>query len=247
MARVGKHGVSPATPQNILFGAGTIHKNLVYSGTDVYSLTADTKFVAGKTYYTRSGSSPDYVYTATTQNVGASVTANTYYEKTIESGSWNFDASIIGATSGGSKFTIQPEISNVEIDGALVKAKGLSDVKTGETASLEINFAELNSELIKMAVIGSDGVSEDSSYDLIESKSQIAAGDYLNNIAFVGSTLSGTKIIVILDNALCTSGLELEGKNKEAGVVTMTFECYAPLSGDLDTLPYHIYYPSTSA
>ena len=159
---------------------------------------------------------------------------------------WNFDESIIGATSGGSKLTITPEVTSIEADGALVKAKGL-EVKTGEVATLEINFLELTKELIKYAIIGNDGTSEDTAnYDLVESKADIATGDYLENIAFVGKTLEGKNIIVILDNALCTSGLELEGKNKEAGVITLTFECHAELTSDLDTLPFKIYYPKAT-
>ena len=62
MAKAGKHGVTATTPQNIAFGAGTIHKNLVYT-TPVYSKTSDSALTTGKTYYTRSGSSPNYTYT----------------------------------------------------------------------------------------------------------------------------------------------------------------------------------------
>lgn len=72
-------------------------------------------------------------------------------------------------------------------------------------------------------------------------------GDYLQNIAFVGKTLGGKNIIVIMDNALCTSGLESNGENKKEGVGTYTFACHADLDSDLDTLPYHIYYPKTLA
>ena len=46
---------------------------------------------------------------------------------------------MVGATSGGSKFEIIPEVTQVEVDGALVAVAEL-DVKTGETASMEINF-----------------------------------------------------------------------------------------------------------
>ena len=197
MAKAGKTGVTTNTPKKILFGAGTIHKNLVYTA-------------------------------------GSGQTA----------GSWNFEDSIIGATSGGSKVTITPEITTIEADGAMVKVKGL-DVKTGEVAEMEINFLELTKDLIKSAVIGTDGTSADSTYDLIESKADIEAGDYFENIAFVGKTLGGKKIIFIMDNALCTSGFESEGANKEAGVGTYTFACYADIDSDLDTLPYHIYYPKT--
>lgn len=241
MAIAGKHGVTSTTPQNIAFGAGTIHKNLKYTDA-TYSKTSDVALVDDKDYYTRSGTSPNYTYTKVASpnvsNIGS------YYELTA--GGWNFDTSIIGATSGGSKCTITPEISNIEVDGALVKIKDISDVKTGGTATMEVNFLELNKEVLKRATLGQDGTSADDGYDLIEDKALIESGDYLENIAFVGKTLDGRKIIVILDNALCTNGMEMEGKNKEAGVIAMTFECYADNEGGLDTLPWHIYYPKTA-
>lgn len=193
--KAGKTGVTTGTPKNILFGAGTVHKNLKYDS----------------------------------------------YAKT-----WNFEESIIGATSGGSKLSIVPEFVDVEADGALVVVKGLK-VKTGETAEMELNLLELTKDIIKSAIIGKDGTSSDTNYDLIESKADIEEGDYLENIAFVGKKLDGKNIIVIMDNALCTSGFESEGKNKEAGVGKYTFVCHADLESELDTLPYHIYYPKTVA
>lgn len=199
MSKFGKTGVTASTPKNIMFGAGTIHKNLVY----------------------------------TPGEAGAA-------------GSWNFANSIIGATSGGSKISIVPEVTKVEVDGVMVAAKGLS-VKTGETATMEINFIELSPEIIKTATIGQDGTSADEAFDLIESKASITAGDFYDNIAFVGQTLDGRNIIVIMDNALCTSGFAQEGKSKEGSVGTYTFECHAELESDLDKLPWHIYYPKATA
>ena len=185
----GNNGVSANTVQNIVFGAGTIHKGLKFA-----------------------------------------------------SSSWNFDESCVGATKGGSTLSITPEFYSVEPDGSTVAIKDFKR-KVGETAKLEVNFLELTADLIKSAVIGANGTSEDSTYDVIESKEAIAEGDYWENIAFVGETLNGENIIVILDNALCTSGLTLEGKNKEEGVGKYTFECHADASESLTTLPYHIYYP----
>lgn len=199
MASYGKHGVTASTPKNIMFGAGTIHKNLTY-----------------------------------TAGTGGSA------------GSWNFNDSIIGATQGGSKITIEPEFTDIDVDGALVLVKGLK-VKTGETAKMEINYLELTKDIIKDAIIGQNGTSSDSNFDLIESKASLADGDYYDNIAFVGKILDGRNIIVIMDNALCTSGFEAEGKNKTEAVGKYTFECHADLTGDLDTLPYHIYYPKITA
>ena len=193
MSKEGKNGVTTKTPKNILFGAGTIHKNLKYTES-----------------------------------------------------AWNFADSIVGATSGGSTLSIVPEITTIEVDGALVTVKELQK-KTGETATMEINFIELSKDLLKAALIAQDGSSEDTNYDLLESKPDIVAGDYWENVAFVGKTLDGRNIIVIMDNALCTSGLELSGANKDTAKPALTFTCHADLESDMDTLPYHIYYPKDAA
>ncbi len=193
MSKAGKNGVTSKTPQNIPFGAGTIHKNLKY-----------------------------------TEGTG-----------------WNFEESLYGATSGGSKFSYVPEITTVEIDGVLVKAKQF-DKKTGETAKMEINLAELSADTIKTAIVGKTITSEDTKFTKIISKADIETGDYWENIAFVGETFKGEKIIVIMGNALCTSGFEIEGKNKEAGVLAATFECSADPdeeNQEFNVLPVQIYYP----
>lgn len=166
--------------------------------------------------------------------------------KYTEGTGWNFAESLVGATSGGSKLSIVPEITTIDVDGVHVKAKGL-DEKTGEKASMELNLIELTKDIIKAATFAKDGVSADADYDLIESKASIDEGDYWENIAFVGKTLKGKNIIAILDNALCTSGFEQEGKTKEGTVGKYTFESYAELDSELDTLPWHIYYPKATA
>ena len=193
MAKTGYSGITKATPNNILFGAGTIHKNLKYS-----------------------------------------------------EGAWNFEESLVGATSGGSKLSYVPEITPIELDGADVFIAEL-DVKTGETGSMEVNFAELTQDLIKSAIIGKDGESEDTNYNLIQSKGDIEEGDYWENIAFVGRNLKGKFMIVIMENAICTSGLELEGKAKENSVGAWKFEPRASLEGAHNVLPIKIYTPKTTA
>lgn len=160
---------------------------------------------------------------------------------------WNFDESLICATSGGSKLSIVPEFYDVPVDGALVKVKGLT-VKVGETATLEINPIELKPEILNMAVIGDKKASATATgYTEMTSRAIINEGDYVENLGYVGKTIEGKPIIIIFDNALCTSGLELEGKNKEAAVPKFTFECFANLSPEADTLPWHIYYPTPAA
>lgn len=191
----GRHGVTDKTAKNILFGAGTIHRNL--------------KYVTGT--------------------------------------GWNYKESLVGATSGGSKLSIIPEIYDVPADGANVKTKGLR-VKTGETASMEVNLLELTQDIVAASTLGEIGESEDETFILIQSKADIVEGDYWENISFVGRTLEGKPIIAILPDALCTSGFEPEGKSKEGAIGKFTFECHADPAedGDLDKLPWKIYYPKVA-
>ena len=190
--REGKHGVTASTPKNVLFGAGTIHKNLRHTD-----------------------------------------------------GAWNFAESLVGATSGGSKFSIVPEVTPIELDGALVAVKGLNK-KTGEVAEMEVNFAEFKSDLVATAALAEIVESDVEGFDMIKSKSDIVEGDYWENIAFVGKLLDGTNVIFIMDNALCTSGLEVDAKNKEQTIPPATFACNADIDGELDKLPWRMYRPTVA-
>ena len=170
---------------------------------------------------------------------------NLAFNKSGEPKKWS--GTVVGATSGGTKLTITPEILNIDVDGVLVKAKGLTH-KIGETAQLETNMIEVSNEFVKSTIIGKSGTSEDDRFDVIESKAHIEDTDYIENFGYVGFMTDGTPIIIIFDYALCTSGISLEGKNKEAAVIPATFECYADLSEGLTaTLPYHIYTAKATA
>ena len=168
--------------------------------------------------------------------------------KYITESGWNFAESCVGATKGGSSVKIEPEFYSVEPDGSTVAIKDFKR-KIGEKATMEINLIELTEDIIKAAIVGASQTSDISStdYTLFTSKEDIEEGDYWENIAFVGETLDGKNIIVILPNALCTSGLSLDGKNGEESVGKYTFECHADVSTSLTTLPYKIYYPKTTS
>ena len=166
--------------------------------------------------------------------------------KYTEGSGWNFAETCVGATSGGSKLSIVPEVYDVPVDGADVLVKGLR-VKTGEKATMEVNLIELSAAMIAAAAMGVLGDSEMANYDMIESKPDIEIGDYWDNIAFVGKMLNNEPVIAILENALCTTGFEQEGKNKEGSVGKYTFECHADPESDMDKLPWKIYYPKATA
>lgn len=169
--------------------------------------------------------------------------AGTYHKNLkFASGSWTGDC--IGATSGGGKVSIVGEFLDLELDGALVKAKGLT-VKQGGTATMEVNFVELSADMLKTTTLMKEGESDADGFTMLQDKARIEEGDYLTDFGFVGYTADGSKqIVVIFDYALCTSGLELEAKNKDKSVVKATLEAYSDIDGDLDTLPVRIYYPT---
>lgn len=159
-------------------------------------------------------------------------------------GKWTGD--ILGATNGGGKISIVGEFYDLPVDGALVKVKGLT-VKNGGTVTAEVNFAELSTDVMKMATLFEEGESDAEGFTMLKDKAAIQEGDYVENFGFVGYTANNAKqIIFIMENALCTSGMELEPKPKEAAVVKLTMECYANNEGDLDTLPVKIYYPNAA-
>lgn len=168
--------------------------------------------------------------------------AGTYHKDLkFEGSAWS--GTCIGATSGGGKLAIAGELVDMELDGALVKVKGLT-VKQGGTASMEVNYVELSTDMLKTSTLFEVGESDAEGFTMLKDKAHITEGDYLENFGFVGMTADGSKqIIVIFDYALCTSGLELEGKNKENSVIKATLEAAADIEGDLDTLPVRIYYP----
>ena len=161
---------------------------------------------------------------------------------------WN--GTVLGATSGGSSIKITPEVLDVEIDGALALAKGLA-VMQGGTGEAEVNFAEINKDILTMTTLG-EVINEDaehavSGFDCIQTKNAITEGDYVENLGFVGYTADQSKqIIVIMDFALCKSGFQLDPKNKENSVVKATFTAYGDIDTDLDRLPIRIYYPRES-
>lgn len=194
MSVIGKHGISATTPENILLGAGTWHRNLRWDA---------------------------------------------------ETQQWTGD--ILGATNGGGKISITGEFYDIPVDGQLVKVKGLV-VKQGGTVTCEATFAELSTNVMKMATLFEEGASDVEGFTMLKDKAAIVEGDYIENFGFVGYTANNAKqIIFIMENGLCTSGMEIETKNKEAAVVKLTLEAYANNEGDLDTLPVKIYYPAPVA
>lgn len=227
-----KSGINSNTPNDFLLGAGVVFKNFKYlykkyEG-DEQTDAKDIKLSKVKTNVSFIGTDKDYE-----PKVGDYVT-----------GAWDdSEENVLGATSGGNKLSIVSEITPIEVDGAVVEIKGLNQ-KTGESGTLEVNLAQHTVESLKRAIVGEEVESLIEGYKQIQTKSLIELSDYLDNIAYVGSMTDGTEIVAIMENAICSSGLEMDTKNKETSTVKTVFKATADFkSGVYDTLPIYIFYP----
>ena len=98
------------------------------------------------------------------------------------------------------------------MDEASVPVKG-AKIKVAETATMESNMTEFSEGVIKDSLhLEEDTTASITGYKKYISKRSISNDDYLENIAYVGTLVSGKQIIVILPNAICTSALELQGQ-----------------------------------
>ena len=154
----------------------------------------------------------------------------------------------LGATSGGSGFNYEPSYSDIALDGATVKVKGLTR-KTGEKGTIKLTLAEFTEGRIVEAMhLEKDTTKVVEGYVAYKTKTDINDDDYLKNVAFVGYLTSGLKVIVIMENAICMGALELAPKDNELATFELTYECTADITQeDLDHLPVFIYYEQTTS
>jgi len=240
-----KSGITQTTPNDLILNAGVVFKNFKWKwklaaegAKNGITIAADDEKETETTIHLSKITNPGVSFIAldesyTTPKVGDIIV-----------GDWDSsDEYVLGATSGGNKLSLLSELMDIEIDGALVKVKGLTQ-KVGETGSLETNLAQHTKESFIRAIIGKEQDSLIKGYTQLTTKSLLEASDYLDNIAFVGTMSDGTECVIILENALCTSGLELETKNKDKAVLKATFECSADFDDAHDTLPIYIFVPN---
>lgn len=149
-------------------------------------------------------------------------------------------AAILGATQEGGTLTITPQFFTPELDDVMVPVKELQK-KIGETAQMEVSFAELTAEHMAHAVIGLKGETTDKKYDVVTSSADIGAGHFYEGFGFCGKLMDGRPVIIIFKNALCTSGFTTDAKSKTNALFKGTFECQSDIEFGVDRLPYAIF------
>ena len=161
------------------------------------------------------------------------------YSESVAPTEEEIKAAIIGATQEGGTLTITPEFFAPELDGATVAVKELQN-KVGETAQMEISYAELTADLMSRMVIGNVAESTDKNYDVVTS-SVLKSGHFYEGFGFYGEFLDGRPIIILFKNALCTSGFTTDSKNKTNSVFKGTMACQSDIEYGTTKLPYAIF------
>ena len=161
------------------------------------------------------------------------------YSETVAPTEEAIKAGIIGATQEGGTLNITPEFFAPELDGATVSVMELQQ-KVGETAQMDISYAEMTADLMSKMVIGAVGESTDGEYDVVTS-SILKKDHFYNGFGFYGEFLDGRPIIILFKNALCTSGFTTDNKNKTNSIFKGTMSCQSDIAYGTTKLPYAIF------
>lgn len=158
----------------------------------------------------------------------------------------------LGATNGGVSIKIDASYRKMEVDGtSVMDVKGL-EVLESVAGTATAKLKEFTAETIRQALNGtSRAATEDEAPAgtmVVESKLMVEDTDYIENIAVVGR-LSGNNepIIFVMDNALVTSGLEIETEDASEAVVEQEYKAHASYEQlEADQFPWRFYFPKAA-
>jgi len=161
------------------------------------------------------------------------------------------NSTLLGATRGGSTFTVEQEIREMPVDGSKGRVKGDSRI-TKSIPKISANFVEISADLINYALPGSNKsdypATMGKTHDLLVRSLDLAITDYLTNIALVGETTSSPTNFAeyIINNAIAEGNYEIGMADNDESILKLVFFGNFT-TADLDTEPFSIYYPIIAA
>lgn len=187
------------------------------------------------------------------------ITSDSYKRLIIDSGAVYKDftsqavpGTLLGATRGGSTFTIEQEIKDMAVDGAKGPVKGGRRI-TRVNVKLVCNFIEHSADLWQHALPGSEYESDfattyppapvDDTHVEFRRRLEIALSDYITNVVIIGQ-ITGTDQAVVcgLKNGLADGNFEMAFvDNEETGLSVQFTGHFRP--DCLDEEPWILWYP----
>jgi hypothetical protein len=131
----------------------------------------------------------------------------------------------IGLTRGGSSFTVEREIREIEADGDRGPVKGRLVIDR-EVAKLNVNALELFNAVDMNKYYPGLSITPDHettpTKNTVTGTLSIVAGNY-NDIKWVGATKDGKSVTIIVEDALNMSNLEWSLEDKSEVVPSLEF------------------------
>ena len=151
---------------------------------------------------------------------------------------------LLGATRGGNVFSSGRTMREMEADGKLGPTKGFKR-RQEVAATLQTNLLEVTADTLAKAFAGSNSTTAGSFTKL--TGGEIAAADYLSNIALFGTYTSGTGdtdvVVVVLENVLAIEAPDFSLSDEDELVMPVTFGAHFDASTPT-TEPWAIYLPT---
>lgn len=156
---------------------------------------------------------------------------------------------LLGATQGGGSFSAVATFRQIPVDGAVGDIKDLEDIERWDV-TMSANMLEVTKDTIALA-LGSATITTMTGtdpYNKIVGNNGLSSGDF-QNITWCGCLLGETKPMLIqIDNALCTNGLNLTVTDGEEGKIALEFRGFydAVDTGAQPVAPFSIYMTQTT-
>ena len=155
----------------------------------------------------------------------------------VISGTTTNNGVCLGATRGGGTFECTPDTREVEADGARMPFVG-STINDGWTVQLTTTLIECTAENLKLA-LGSADATTSGNITTLTLRTDYAATDYIDKVCWIGDTSAGVMLIEI-DNALSTGGLNFTFTDKGEGTIPLTLVAHQDSVDNQGTAPCRI-------
>lgn len=156
---------------------------------------------------------------------------------------------LLGATQGGGEFSAVATFRQIPVDGAIGDIKDLEDIERWDV-TLSATMLEVSKQTVQLA-LGSATITTmtgTAPYNKIVGNNGLSSGDF-QNITWCGCLLGEEKQMLIqVDNALCTNGLNLSVQDGEEGKIALEFHGFydAVDTGAEPVAPFAIYMTETA-
>ena len=147
---------------------------------------------------------------------------------------------IIGATRGGGTFVVTREIREPDIDGRRYPFKGGKFVDSAD-ARLTTTLVEITKDNVLMALaMPASAATTSGKVTTIKMHTEIASGDYIDNLCWCGDLADGRMVLICLKNALNTADFNLTFTDKGEGTLPIEVHAHQADVDDYDEAPFEI-------